>query len=155
MTRWLIAILTLCLFPVLAGAAGVEPPKHCVNCGMDRQMFAYSRAVVTYADGKSDGTCSLNCAVEAIGKSGKQASSLKVADYYTRELVEAKDAVWVVGGKKGGVMTSVAKWAFADRGGAERFVRENGGSITQFGKVLQAVEQEIEEMDKAPDLEDD
>ena len=155
MTRWLVAVLTLILFPALAGAAGVESPRHCANCGMDRQMFAYTRAVVSYADGKSDGTCSLRCAVEAMKKHGGKVTSLKVADYYSRKLVEAESAVWVVGGEKGGVMTSLAKWAFADRSGAERFVRENGGEITPYEKVMQAARQEVDEMDRAPDLEEE
>jgi predicted Rossmann-fold nucleotide-binding protein len=121
---------------------------------MDRTAFAHSRALVTYSDGGRTGTCSIHCAVEHLGKSpGRQRRSLEVADYYGRELIDAESAVWVVGGGKSGVMTSPAKWAFAREERARRFVRENGGSITSFQAVLQAIKEEVAEMEKPPQLE--
>src|SRR5512140_776595 len=82
----------------------VESPKTCKLCGMNRSVFAQSRMLVAYTDGTATGVCSLHCAaVDLSQNSGKQVSSIKVADYITRELVDARTTYWVVGGNKAGV----------------------------------------------------
>ena len=104
---------------------------------MDRELFAYSRMLIVYADGTTAGECSINCAViEMKQNRGKQVKSLMVADYASKELTDARSATWVTGGKKQGVMTSLAKWAFARQEDAQRFVKENGGRITTFDDAL-------------------
>ena len=66
--------------------------------------------LIVYADGTTVGECSLNCAVvEMKENGGKKVTALLVADYATKELVDARGATWVVGGKKSGVMTSQPK----------------------------------------------
>ena len=132
-------ILVLSLAAVCAAFAAhkVENPQSCQQCGMDRVFFAHSRMLIVYADGTAVGECSLNCAVvEMKQNKGKKVKSLMVADYATKELTDAKTAAWVVGGKKSGVMTSQAKWAFAGKEGAQKFVKENGGRITTFDEAL-------------------
>lgn len=126
------------LMPGIAFAADkVEPPKHCKQCGMDRIAFSYSRMLVLYADGTTAGICSLNCAaVEMKENKGKKVKSLTVADYVSKKLVDAKTAIWVIGGSKQGVMTEVPKWAFAKKDDAQKFVKENGGRITNFDEAL-------------------
>jgi len=118
-------------------AATVEPPASCEQCGMNRTAFAMSRMLIKYADASEVGTCSLNCvAVEMKKKRDGNIKSLLVADFATKKLVDAKSAIWVIGGKKSGVMTSVPKWAFAVKADAEKFVKENGGRITDFDEAL-------------------
>jgi copper chaperone NosL len=149
-------VIVLCLlFAGLARATEtVEGPRACQQCGMDRGVFARSRALVTYSDGGSAATCSIHCAVEDIMSAGtRRVTALQVADYHSKELIDAKGAVWVVGGKKGGVMTSPAKWAFARAAEAAAFIKENGGSMTPYDQVLKAVQEEVEEMAKAPEME--
>jgi nitrous oxide reductase accessory protein NosL len=120
-----------------AAADGIEAPKGCQQCGMDRITFSYSRMVIDYADGTSSGVCSLNCAVEEMKKyPKKKVTSLMVADYATRELVDARTATWVVGGKKPGVMTTMPKWAFARKEDAHKFIKENDGRLTNFDEAL-------------------
>jgi len=121
-----------------AGAAEqVENPKECGLCGMDRAAFARSRMVITYVDGATTGVCSLHCATEDMKRNkDKQVKSLQVADYPTRELIDARTASWVVGGKQPGGMNSPAKWAFARSEDAEKFVKENGGEINTFDQVM-------------------
>lgn len=122
----------------------VEGPKNCQQCGMDRAVFARSRMLVVYADGTSVGLCSLHCAAaELHHNKGKQSSSIMVADYQTKELVDARKAVWVVGGSKQGVMTAVAKWAFATSDGARRFLEVNGGVVSSFDQALNSATQEV------------
>jgi nitrous oxide reductase accessory protein NosL len=138
MNRILLGLVMLLLLTVSVYATDkVEAPKACLQCGMNRITFAYSRMVIDYADGTSDGVCSLNCAVEQMKKyPKKQVMSLKVADYATKELVDARTATWVVGGNKLGVMTAMPKWAFARKEDAEKFIKENDGRLTNFNEAL-------------------
>jgi len=66
-----------------------------------------------------------------------------VADYNTKKLIDAKSAAWVIGGTKKGVMTPVAKWAFADKKEADAFIKANGGKPATFGEALKAAEKEL------------
>jgi nitrous oxide reductase accessory protein NosL len=135
-----ITFLVTCL--VLTGAVAiaadkVENPKPCKQCGMDRVAFSYSRMLILYADGTTVGICSLNCAAAEMKEhKGKQVKSLKVADYNSKKLIDARTAAWVIGGGKPGVMTAVPKWAFAKKDEALKFVKENGGRVTAFDEAL-------------------
>jgi nitrous oxide reductase accessory protein NosL len=138
------------LFPYSGFAAGVpgggEGPKSCKQCGMDRTVFDRSRMLIVYADGTSAGVCSLHCAAAEMRQNrGKQVTSLMVADYRTKELTDARTATWVVGGREVGVMTALPKWAFARAEDAQQFVKENGGEITSFDKVMKSAEDEVDE----------
>ena len=140
---WFVVLLCLSLATACMAAEKVEAPAACKKCGMDRTVFAHSRMVVTYADGGSVGTCSLNCiAIEMEEAKGKAVTSLQVADYNTKKLTNAKKATWVIGGKKQGVMTSVAKWAFTTKLAAETFIKENGGKLATFDEALKTAEKE-------------
>jgi copper chaperone NosL len=145
---WIAVLLVLSLGTVCLAADKVEAPDACVHCGMDRTKFGHSRMVVTYTDGSSAGTCSLNCVVTDLSKNkGKTIKSFQVADYNTRKLTDAKSAAWVIGGSKKGVMTAVAKWAFADKKDADAFIKANGGKSASFDEALKAGEKE--QSDKA------
>ena len=129
----------------ITGQADIKQHPDCQHCGMDRDRFAHSRMLVTYADGTSAATCSIACVVtEMKHNPGKAITSVQVADYESKKLIDARKAFWVLGGKKHGVMTSVAKWAFSARPGAEKFVQENGGRITGYDEVLAAARKEFE-----------
>jgi copper chaperone NosL len=139
MKRFFMSLLICMLFAATSaiGAEKVEPPGECKQCGMDRVAFAHGRMLIKYADGTTVGTCSLNCAAaEMKVNKGKKVKAVKVADYGTKKLVNARSAVWVIGGSKDGIMTSVPKWAFAGKAAAERFVKENGGRITGYDEAL-------------------
>lgn len=135
-----VGLLTAC--STLALAAGLDDVKaspSCKYCGMDREKFGHSRMLITYDDGSTLGTCSLHCvATELANAIDKTPVSIQVADYGTRELIDAETAVWVLGGDKTGVMTARAKWAFANRPAAEAFVKANGGIIVTFDESIKA-----------------
>jgi copper chaperone NosL len=121
----------------VSATGNVESPRSCKQCGMDRIAFAHGRMLILYADGTTVGTCSLNCAaVEMKENKGKKVKELNVADYTTKKLVDARTAVWVIGGSKDGIMTEVPKWAFSRKVDAERFVKDNGGRIAGFDEAL-------------------
>lgn len=148
MKKFILLLLT-CITLASAGllhATWVEPPGDCKYCGMDRNKFAHSRMVITYADGSSTGTCSINCTVvDKLANRDKTVTSYQVADYNSRKLIDAGSAVWVIGGKKSGVMTRVAKWAFSDKKAASAFITAHGGKLATFDEAFKATERELAE----------
>lgn len=123
--------------------ADVARHKACPHCGMDREKFAHSRMLITYADGTTVGTCSLHCAVtETKAGKGKTVKKIEVADVQTKKLLDVEQATWVTGGTKRGVMTQVAKWAFAKKQDAAAFIRKNGGTLSTYKEALAMAEKE-------------
>ena len=138
----MICILIAGALPAVAKGK-VEAPAECKQCGMDRSVFSRSRMVITYADGSSSGTCSINCvAAELKTGGGKKPGRLQVADYSGGRLIDARKAFWVVGGKQKGVMTSVPKWAFATEQDAAKFIATVGGKAAGFDEVMQLADGE-------------
>lgn len=152
MTRLALAA-GLALSAATALAAPTDDAKaipSCVHCGMDREKFAVSRMVIDYDDGESVGLCSIHCAaVELAVVIDKTPTSIWVADLPSKKLVNAETAVWVLGGRRPGVMTSRGKWAFADKGAAEAFVKENGGTVVGFEEAVRAAYEDIYNDNKA------
>ena len=141
-------LTSLFLFITVAAYAetmqDVQVHKNCKYCGMDREKFAYSRMLVEYSDGSSVGLCSIHCtAVELAQAFDQQPQAIMVADYNNKNLIDAEKAYWVIGGKKPGVMTKTAKWAFADRKDAEAFIKENGGKLANFDDAMQVTYEDM------------
>ena len=105
----------------------------CKHCGMDREKFGHSRLLIAYDDGSTTGTCSLRCAaVDLSVNIDRTPKSIMVGDFGTKKLIDAEKASWVVGGGKPGVMSKRAKWAFEKKEDAEKFIKENNGTLTSF-----------------------
>lgn len=147
---WIALALVLSLGTVCLAADKVEAPDSCKHCGMDRTKFSHSRMVVTYSDDTSTGTCSINCVVTDLKATKKEVKTFQVADYNSRKLTDARSAFWVIGGNKKGVMTKVAKWAFAEKADAEAFIKANGGTLATFDEALKAAEKD--EADRAKSM---
>ncbi len=147
----LAAALVLSASTALAQAADdTKSMPSCTHCGMDREKFAATRMVIDYDDGKSVGLCSIHCvAVDLAVVLDRVPTAIWVADLPSKKLVNAETAVWVVGGTKAGVMTARGKWAFADRGAAEAFAKENGGRIMGFEDAIQATYEDLYKDNKA------
>jgi nitrous oxide reductase accessory protein NosL len=128
----------------LSSAAGFEledirAHPACHICGMDRLQHATARMLIKYDDRTSDGTCSLHCTAAGMAAHReKTIVSMRVADYATKELVDAQKAFWVIGGDQPGVMTIRAKWAFSEKAEAEAFIREHGGAIGTYNDAMKA-----------------
>ena len=157
MTKELMTIIFLAVLSLVIPLGGslssaadkIEDPKSCKQCGMDRSVFDRSRMLIAYADGTTVGVCSLHCAAREIRQNkDRQIKSLMVADYMTKELIDAKTAYWVIGGRIQGVMTSLPKWAFARGEDAQKFVKENGGKISSFDETMKAAKDEVEQSGK-------
>ncbi len=122
----------------------IQAHPSCKYCGMNRQMFAHSRMFIEYDDGTILGTCSVHCAATDLALHiDKTPVSIKVGDYFSKELIDAESAAWVIGGDKPGVMTKRAKWAFANKGEAEKFIKENGGKLATFDEVMKAAYEDM------------
>ena len=152
MTRLVLAA-ALALSASAAFAQSADDAKampSCIHCGMDREKFAASRMVIDYDDGKSVGLCSIHCAaVDLAITLDRIPTALWVADLPSKKLVNAETATWVVGGTKPGVMTSRGKWAFADKGAAEAFAKENGGTMMTFDDAIRATFDDLYKDNKA------
>jgi copper chaperone NosL len=122
----------------------VKQVSSCKNCGMNRQQFAHSRVLVVYDDGKREGFCSIHCAaVDLAVNIDRTPKRIFVGDYRTKELIDAENAFWVIGGSRSGVMTKRAKWAFSTREDADAFVKEFGGSRGVFDATMKATYEDM------------
>ena len=138
---WVLLSLSILLMVVVDAAWSADDDianhAHCAICGMDRQKFGHSRMLIHYSDQTTFGACSLHCtALELAYRPGKLPTRIEVADYGTRQLIDAETAVWVVGGDKMGVMTANAKWAFADEAAAMKFIDAHGGTKADFETAM-------------------
>jgi copper chaperone NosL len=149
--RSLKTLLTAAIGVVLLLLAGtnvfaqedIDAHRSCTNCGMDRKAFGYSRMLIKFEDGIEVGVCSLHCAViELEANKERKVKMLLVADRDTRELIDAEQAFWVVGGSKRGVMTEHPTWAFGKKGEAEAFIKEYGGTLASWQEVLATAREE-------------
>lgn len=116
----------------------------CKFCGMSRDAFAHSRMLIEYSDGTKIGMCSIRCAALALATNpGKRVKSMGAADFNTRMLIDARNAEWIIGGKIDGVMSSRAKWAFADKAAAKAFIVQNGGTLINFDEAMKAAYEDL------------
>lgn len=131
---------------VIAAGQDTDIASHtsCQYCGMDRKKFAHSRMLLEFDDGSTVATCSLHCvAVDLANNIDKTPKAIKVADFGSKELIDAENAVWVIGGSKQGVMTRNAKWAFSSRDKAAIFIKENGGKLAGFEDAIRAAYEDM------------
>jgi nitrous oxide reductase accessory protein NosL len=132
-------ILISFLAVALLAAAAFAMQHGCQYCGMDLMKFAHSRVTINYTDETKVDTCSVHCtAVDLALNIDKTPESIMVGDFNTKELIDSESAYWIIGGKKMGVMTKRAKWAFKSRDDAKAFKKEQGGKLANFDKVMEA-----------------
>lgn len=119
----------------------------CRYCGMKRDLFAFSRMLIKYNSGPPVGTCSIHCSsIDLALNTDKVPEVILVGDYNTKRLIDAEKAVWVIGGKKVGVMSIRGKWAFENKKEADAFIKENGGQISSFDEAMKVTFEDIDEM---------
>jgi copper chaperone NosL len=148
MRKTLILFIALaCILSVTATALAQDDVKQhpsCKYCGMDREKFSHSRMLIEYTDGTVVGTCSIHCAAMDLALNiDKMPKAVMVGDYSTKALIDAEKANWVLGGSKMGVMTRNAKWAFAQKGDAEKFIGQNGGKPATCDEAMKAAYEDM------------
>ena len=113
--------------------------KTCDHCGMDRSAFDFSRMLIEYDDGAAAAVCSIHCAaIDLANNIDKTPTSIKVADFNGKQLIDAESAFWVIGGNRPGVMSKQGKWAFEKKADAEAFVKTNQGRLASFEEAMNA-----------------
>jgi len=86
----------------------------------------------------------LHCtAIELSVNIDKSVKIIKVGDFNTGKLIDAEKATWVIGGRKQGVMTKRAKWAFENKEDAEAFIKDNGGKLITFDEAIKATYEDM------------
>ncbi len=151
MKKLILLSLALSLIQVVAGMPAPVSAQEdirefpaCKYCGMDRQMFAASRVLIEYGEGEKAALCSLHCAaVDLALNIDKTPRHIRVADFATRQLIDADKAFWAVGGAKPGVMTKRGKWAFGDKEAAETFLKTNGGVLLTFDQAFKGAYEDM------------
>jgi nitrous oxide reductase accessory protein NosL len=73
----------------------------------------------------------------------KTPKTIQVADFNTKNLIDAEKAVWVIGGDKPGVMSKRAKWAFEKKEDADAFIKSNGGALADFETAIKAAYEDM------------
>ena len=135
-------IFSIAIFLVFGLSSIVFAEMHgkgeCPVCGMDRAKLGHSWMVVEYDDGSKTGFCSIHCAaIDIVLHMDKTPVKIEVGDYMTKKMIDAETAQWVIVNKPG-VMTKRAKWAFAKKEDAEKFIKENGGKPATFDEAMKA-----------------
>ena len=132
---WLFLVVFFLHFSVGIFAAE-EAREDCSVCGMWIDQYMYTRHVLTEADGSRLSFCSFTCAAKHIKKHGSDVNQLQAADYLTSELVDAKDAFYLVGSDAPPVMSYTSIIVFADIEQAKDFQKSHGGKILTFTEVF-------------------
>ena len=114
----------------------------CPECGMALPMFYKTNHAAT-VDGKTKQYCSIHCLVEDM-KKGSKPKDIKVVDVESLKFIDAEKAYYVVGSSKKGTMTTVSKYAFANKIHADAFAKEMGGKVTDFKGALKAAEMDFD-----------
>ena len=140
---FLTLVIVVCI--ILGGAVKLQAEddiglhKNCIHCGMDRAAFNFSRMLIEYDDGTIAATCSIHCAAMNLANNiDKTPQAIKVADFNSKQLINAENAFWVIGGNRPGVMSKRGKWAFEARIDAEAFLKANQGKLVSFEEAMKA-----------------
>lgn len=140
----MLVVLVVGALAAFAGEDDVKAHPSCKYCGMDREKFGHSRMLIEYDDGTTVGTCSIHCAAIDLSLNiDKTPKSIQVGDMNTKALADAEAAPWVIGGEKPGVMSQRAKWAFAKKDDADKFIKENGGTAATFEEAMRAAYEDM------------
>lgn len=111
----------------------IQERKSCTVCGMWIDQYLKSAAILTYKDGHQEYSCGIACMLRMVEDEGgiDAFQSVKVHDWVSGELVDAIDAVYVLGSNI--IPDMVPNYiAFANQSEAEAFAKKEGGKIIGF-----------------------
>jgi len=117
----------------------------CKNCGMNLKKFISTSHVIKTINNESHYFCSINCSTVASDKIKDNIKSIYAIDYGLTKYFPVEKMHYVVGSTLKGTMTSISKFAFADRNKAENFMNTfNGKEIVGYSKAFDMSLQEIQ-----------
>jgi nitrous oxide reductase accessory protein NosL len=88
---------------------------------------------------------SLRFLAEDYDNISKDIKNIYVSDFKTKELIDIKDAVFVINSKTKGIFSRFSKLAFANKNEALRHIKRYKGEIRDFDFVLYLASRDIEE----------
>jgi nitrous oxide reductase accessory protein NosL len=135
----ILAVFLLTLVSLIYYVPGVfaeEVREDCRLCGMWIDQYMHTRHVLTEADGTQVSFCSFTCAVKFMKMHEVEVKQLKVADYLSTELVDVKDAFYLLESDAPPVMSNSSIIAFASKKTVESFQKLHGGKIMTFDEIL-------------------
>ncbi len=119
-----------------------DSKNYCPICGMTLPMF-YKTSHAAKHKGVDKQYCSIHCMVEDKEVNGSDLSEYKVVDNTSLDLIDAKNAFYVVGSNKPATMAMVSKYAFAKKEDAQAFAKANGGELKNFDEVYSMVASDL------------
>jgi nitrous oxide reductase accessory protein NosL len=99
-------------------------------------QYEHTKHVVVLHNGKTEYFCSIACASRYIEVNGREIDKIKVADFITKQLVDADHAFYLVDSNIPGVMSYISRIAFSTSKSAEEFREIHGGKIMTFEEAL-------------------
>ncbi|WP_434113729.1 nitrous oxide reductase accessory protein NosL [Methylocaldum sp. GT1TLB] len=135
--------LAICQLLLISFAVSAEEPherESCRVCGMYIDQYLKSAAELVYKDGKKKFTCGVACMLREVDDAGGLSAfeSVKVHDWVSGKLIDAEDAIYVIGSRV--IPDMVPNYiAFANREEAEAFAAKEGGDVIDFGIAYQDV----------------
>jgi copper chaperone NosL len=131
----------------LLGASHVMPAAEregCSVCGMYLDLYARTLFVISLDDGSIRSACSLACAARIMNEDNAHVKDVKVANFLTGELIDARSAFFLEGSDVPGVMSSTSRVAFSSQKAARDFRKRHGGRIVTFDEAVRDQLKELE-----------
>jgi nitrous oxide reductase accessory protein NosL len=104
----------------------------CRVCGMNLKMFYKTSHAVILKNKEIRQYCSIHCLAEDWENIKNNIDKILVVDAKTGQMIDVKNAYYVVGSKIKGTMSKISKIAFAKKVDAENFQKKYGGKIVDF-----------------------
>jgi nitrous oxide reductase accessory protein NosL len=137
MTRMCIGgVVLLLLFYALTSAVAENQRRECAVCGMWIDQYERTKHVAIMHDGDRAYFCSFACASKYIKVNGPKIHKIKVADFITKQLIDAYNAFYLVDSDIPGVMSHRSMIAFSTSKSAQEFREIHGGRIIAFEGAL-------------------
>lgn len=130
---------------------GDEKP-YCPNCGMNLVKFFKTSHAARLKNGEVRQYCSLHCLVDErmegyLKDKENLIDQILVVDTKSLELINAKEAIYVIGSDRPATMSRQSEYAFKNRADAQEFVKAYGGEMMDFAKAY-ALKKAEHEADK-------
>lgn len=116
----------------------------CPVCGMSIEAHyktSHASKIHNHVDRQY---CSIRCLAVDMQEYKIDLKDVKVVDFPTNKLIDAKSAHYVVGSDVRGTMTKVSKLAFESKEAAEDFSMQNGGDIVSFESALKIANESLD-----------
>ena len=132
----IVGVVLVLLFYALTTVGADTRRRECTVCGMWIDQYEHTKHVVNLRGGNTEYFCSIACASKYIDVNGREIYKIKVADFITKQLIDADYAFYLVDSNIPGVMSYISMIAFSTSKSAEEFREIHGGKIMTFEEAL-------------------